>query len=75
MNTLLQFWILQGTSKWSLRRSYWPNASVNDGINRGGHFLLTEAFTENASVNQLTEAVMCYMNASVNRGIFIGVYP
>ena len=41
-------------------------------IYQGGHFLLTEAVTETTSVNRLTEAIMCNVTASVNRGIFRG---
>ena len=41
-------------------------------INRGGHFLLTEAVTKTASENLLTEAVNFNMTASVNRRIFRG---
>jgi len=41
-------------------------------INRGGHFLLTETVTKNASENLFTEAVIFNVNASVNTPIFRG---
>ena len=41
-------------------------------INRGGHFLLTEAVKETASQNRLTEAVTIKITASVNTPIFRG---
>jgi len=42
------------------------------GINRGGHFLLTESVKETASQNQLTEAVTIKITVSINTVIFGG---
>ena len=41
-------------------------------INRGGHFLLTEAVKKTASQNGLTEAFNLNMTASINTSIFRG---
>ena len=41
-------------------------------INRGGHFLLTEAVTKTASENRLIEVVNINVTASVIRHIFRG---
>ena len=41
-------------------------------INRGGHFLLTEAVKKTASQNRLTEAVSVRTTALINSSIFGG---